>query len=182
MPTLIDRHGVRADDWRLLEGPAEEASPDDALLVPLQDWLAQADALRSRHHGRLGVLLDPADDPAALAGDLDALELVAVTFPAFTDGRGYSIARLLRERLGWKGELRAVGDVLRDQLFYMSRCGFDSFALADGESAEDALRHFGTFSEPYQAAVDRGPLFARRIPAPAGHDAATGQRWQGASQ
>lgn len=171
MPTLIDRQGVRADDWRLHEGPADGASPDaapasdtshsDALLVPLQAWLSQRDALRARN-ARLGVLLGPADDPAALAGDLDSLQMVAVAFPAFTDGRGYSIARLLRERHGWRGELRAVGEVLRDQLFYMSRCGFDSFALADGEPAEEALRHFETFSEPYQAAVDRVPLFARR--------------------
>lgn len=171
MPTLIDRQGVRADDWRLHEGtadgasagaaPAGDASHGDALLVPLQYWLSQRDALRARA-ARLGVLLGPGDDPAAIAGDLDALQLVAVAFPAFTDGRGYSIARLLRERHGWRGELRAVGEVLRDQLFYMSRCGFDSFALADGEPAEEALRHFETFSEPYQAAADRGPLFARR--------------------
>ena len=191
MPTLIDRQGVRADDWRLHEGPADAAPPGDALLVPLQTWLSQADALRSRQ-ARLGVLLGPADDPATLAGELDALQLVAVTFPAFTDGRGYSIARLLRERLGWRGELRAVGEVLRDQLFYMSRCGFDSFALADGEPAEAALRHFETFSEPYQAAADRGPLFARRAgarrsggsgpasPSPSALGHATGPGRQGA--
>lgn len=201
MPTLIDRQGVRADDWRLHEGPADGASPGaapasdtshgDALLVPLQAWLSQAAALRACH-ARLGVLLGPADDPAAIAGDLDALQLVAVAFPAFTDGRGYSIARLLRERHGWRGELRAVGEVLRDQLFYMSRCGFDSFALADGEPADEALRHFETFSQPYQAAVDRGPLFARRARAdrsngsdpasttPSAFDHATGPGRQGA--
>ena len=161
MPTLIDRHGVRADDWRLHEQPDDQVPADAALLVPLQAWLAHRDTLRTRH-ARLGVLLAPSDDPAELAADLDALQLVAVGFPAFTDGRGYSIARLLRERHGWRGELRAVGEVLRDQLFYMSRCGFDSFALAEGEPAQEALRHFTTFSEPYQGAVDRGPLFARR--------------------
>jgi uncharacterized protein (DUF934 family) len=188
MPTLIDRQGVRADDWRLHEGPAGEALPGDALLVPLSTWLSHSESLRSRH-ARLGVLLGPADDPAGIAADLDALQLVAVSFPAFTDGRGYSIARLLRERHGWRGELRAVGEVLRDQLFYMSRCGFDSFALADGEPAEEALRHFETFGEPYQAAVARGPLFARRTAAPSrpatapvAHAHPTGLGQQGATR
>ena len=76
-------------------------------------------------------------------------------FPKFTDGRGYSIARLLR-RLGWKGELRAVGDVLRDQLFYMTRCGFDAFALRDDQDAQVALTAFSDFSTPYQPAIDDG--------------------------
>src|SRR4051794_23757854 len=89
-------------------------------VVPLADW-----------KGEPGVRLESSDDPEALAGHLDRLTLVAIHFPTFTDGRGYSIARLLRERYGFKGEIRAVGEVLRDNLFYLSRCGFDSFDLSD---------------------------------------------------
>ena len=90
-----------------------------------------------------------------LANDFDQLALIAVRFPKFTDGRGYSIARLLR-RLGWKGELRAVGDVLRDQLFYMTRCGFDAFALRDDQDPQVALTAFSDFTVPYQPAIDDG--------------------------
>ena len=70
-------------------------------------------------------------------------------FPAFTDGRGYSTARLLRQRYGFAGELRAFGDILRDQLFELARCGFDSFVLRDDQDADDALRAFDDFSETY---------------------------------
>jgi uncharacterized protein (DUF934 family) len=109
------------------------------------------------------VRIEPHEDPAALAGRLAAAARVEVNFPKFTDGRGYSIARLLRERFGYRGELRAVGDVQRDQLFYLSRVGFDAFLLRDGEHAADALAALRDFSEAYQASVERPqPLFRRR--------------------
>jgi len=107
--------------------------------------------------------LEPADDPAKFADRLGAVARIEVNFPNFTDGRGYSIARLLRERHGYDGELRAVGDVQRDQLFYLARCGFDAFLLRKDEDAEDALAAFEDFSEAYQASVERPqPLFRRR--------------------
>jgi uncharacterized protein (DUF934 family) len=107
--------------------------------------------------------LEPGDDPAKVADRLGAAERVEVNFPRFTDGRGYSIARLLRERYGFTGELRAVGDVQRDQIFYLSRCGFDAFLLREGEDAEGALAALQDFSEAYQASVERPqPLFRRR--------------------
>jgi uncharacterized protein (DUF934 family) len=107
--------------------------------------------------------LEPHEDPAAIADRLGAAARVEVNFPKFADGRGYSIARLLRERHGYKGELRAVGDVQRDQLFYLSRVGFDAFLLRDGEDAEGALAALGDFSDAYQASVERPlPLFRRR--------------------
>jgi uncharacterized protein (DUF934 family) len=107
--------------------------------------------------------LEPADDPAAVAHRLGGAARVEVNFPSFTDGRGYSIARLLRERHGYRGELRAVGDVQRDQLFYLARCGFDAYLLRDGDDAGAALAAFSDFSEAYQASVERPqPLFRRR--------------------
>ena len=107
--------------------------------------------------------LEPGDDPARVADRLRSAARVEVNFPSFTDGRGYSIARLLRERHGYQGELRAVGDVQRDQLFYLARCGFDAFLLRDGLDAREALCALQDFSEAYQASVERPePLFRRR--------------------
>ena len=107
--------------------------------------------------------LEPGDDPARAADRLRSAARVEVNFPSFTDGRGYSIARLLRERHGYQGELRAVGDVQRDQLFYLARCGFDAFLLRDGLDAQEALSALHDFSEAYQASVERPePLFRRR--------------------
>ena len=165
MPLIIRHRQVIADNWRLLETAADgsAAMPASvAVLVPLATWLAQRDALVARG-GQLGVWLDSHEDPASIAGDFASLNLIAVNFPHFTDGRGYSIARLLRERHGWRGELRAIGDVLRDQLFYLARCGFDSFNLRDGQDPHAALAAFGDFSEGYQASIERPqPLFRRR--------------------
>lgn len=108
-------------------------------------------------------LLEPGDDPGALAGSLERLTVVAVNFPKFGDGRGYSIARLLRERYGYRGELRAVGQVARDHLYFMAQCGFDAFQLREGEDPQEALAAFNDFSEAYQASVARPqPLFRRR--------------------
>jgi len=107
--------------------------------------------------------IEPHQDPGALAARLDAVARVEVHFPKLADGRGYSIARLLRERLGYRGELRAVGEVRRDQLHYLSRVGFDAFLLPDGEDADGALAALAGFSEAYQASVERPvPLFRRR--------------------
>jgi len=108
-------------------------------------------------------VLDSAADPALLAGALAQARVIAINFPKYGDGRGYSIARLLRERYGYQGELRAIGVVARDHLHAMAQCGFDTFELREGEDAQAALAAFGDFSEAYQAtAVQRVPLFRRR--------------------
>jgi uncharacterized protein (DUF934 family) len=133
------------------------ALPEHEPVVRLAQW-----------QGESGVLLGPGDDPQAIADHLHEIEVIAVEFPQFTDGRGYSIARLLRERHGFKGEIRAVGEVLRDNLFYLSRCGFDSFVLSDQSRLDEAIADLSTFSDAYQASVERPqPLFRRRGPAPA---------------
>jgi len=96
------------------------------------------------------IRLEPTDDPAAVAQELDRVARVEVNFPTFGDGRGYSIARLLRERYGYKGELRAVGHVARDHLFFMESVGFDAYELKAGEDAAEALAAFQDFSASYQ--------------------------------
>jgi uncharacterized protein (DUF934 family) len=98
------------------------------------------------------VRLEPGDDPAKVAGELERVARIEVNFPKFGDGRGYSIAKLLRERYGYKGELRAVGHITRDHLYYMERVGFDAFELRAGEDPEEALAAFDTFSVSYQRA------------------------------
>jgi uncharacterized protein (DUF934 family) len=165
---LIKDRKRAVDNWQLLDALAvgEDGSlpplPSGDLIVPAAAW-ARARAQLIAREGRIGVWLSGADDPRDIADDLPHLGLVAVRFPSFTDGRGYSIARLLRERYGWSGELRAVGDIQRDQLFYLSRCGFNAFSLREGEDADVALTGFNDFSERYQASVDQPlPLFRRR--------------------
>jgi uncharacterized protein (DUF934 family) len=127
------------------------AAWEHGTLLTLADWLkrdaANADA-------PVGIVLMPTDDPLALAGRLDGLAVIAVEFAKFSDGRGYSIATLLRSRLGFKGEIRAVGDVLIDQLFAMARCGIDSFALRGDQDVKVAKRAFETFPAVYQWAAD----------------------------
>jgi uncharacterized protein (DUF934 family) len=109
------------------------------------------------------LVLEATDDPAMLAGAVGLARVIAVNFPKFGDGRGYSIARLLRERYGYRGSIRAVGDVLRDQLFYLLRCGFDAFALKHESLIEHALSAYRDFSDGYQTSVDRPvPWFKRR--------------------
>jgi len=104
-------------------------------------------------HSPPDLILEPGDDPALLAGALGEARVIAVNFPKYADGRGYSIARLLRERYGYQGELRAIGVVARDHLQLMAQCGFDSFQLREGEDAKEALAAFDDISESYQASA-----------------------------
>ena len=161
---VIKGRRLVADTWRVLQ-PEEGVPVDGNVIVALSVWREQGPVLNERpafndRNGSTGVWLGPADDPADI-GDLPAL--IAVHFPTFTDGRGYSTARLLRQRYGFTGELRAFGDILRDQVYELERCGFDSFVLRDDQDQDDALRAFNDFSETYQAAADGGPLFERRF-------------------
>jgi uncharacterized protein (DUF934 family) len=162
---LIKDRKLARDPWRLLnpsEGTLPSIPATGKVIVPLAAWQAWREELVSREDG-LGVWLSGSDEPALIGGDLRHFHVVAVHFASFTDGRGYSTGRLLRERFGWRGELRAIGDVQRDQLLYLARCGFDAFDLRQGEDAEAALAAFDDFSEAYQASVDQPlPLFRRR--------------------
>lgn len=164
MQQLIKGDALVKETWHLLpaETTLEGLSNCDDLIVPLALWLEHAHALKARDGG-LGVWLNSDEEVEAIADDLEHFQVVALNFPVFSDGRSYSNARLLRDRYGYKGEVRAIGDVLRDQLFLMKRCGFDAYVIREDRNAEEALQSLKDFSEVYQAATDQPlPLFRRR--------------------
>lgn len=165
MREIIKDKAIVQDDWtvlKLAEGEAPEtvAVPAGKFIVPLTVWEAQHASLQQR--ADIGVWIASHERPEVLKADVDKLPVIAVDFPKFSDGRGYSIAYNLRARLGFTGELRAIGDVLRDQMFYMQRVGFNAFATREDRSIHDALKSLSDFSEAYQTAIDRKlPLFRR---------------------
>ena len=166
MPQLIKSGALAQDRWTLLREP-DAALPSTPVIVPLATWLPSRAELASR--ADVGVWLAPNDDPALLAGDLGTLPVIAIDFPRFADGRGYSIARLLRDRYEYKGELRAVGDIARDQLYFLHQAGFDAFVLRDGKDAQEALASLRDFTDGYQATARRTPWFRRSgVVVPAG--------------
>ena len=162
---IIKNRAVVQDDWHLLklqegETPETIAIPAGKVIVPLKVWQAQGATLRAR--GNIGVWLASDERPELLKDDVAILPVIAVDFPKFADGRGYSTAFNLRARLGFEGELRAIGDVLRDQLFYMQRVGFNAFATRPDRNIHDALKGLSDFSEVYQTSLDKkSPLFRR---------------------
>lgn len=162
MRRLIRHGAVRADPYTLVREADSLADLPEAtpVIVPLRLWLATRAALIAR--GDAGVWLAPEADPAALASDIARVPVIAVDFPSFTDGRGYSTARLLRERHGFRGELRAIGDVQRDQLHYLWQAGFDAFAVGEGADADAAIAGLADFTDGYQATAVRAPWFRRR--------------------
>jgi uncharacterized protein (DUF934 family) len=169
MPLLIKERSIVEDAWTLLRDAASLADVpiNTAVIVPLALWQAEHDVLAGRN--AVGVWLKPSDDPDALAGDVARLPLIAIDFPKFVDGRGYSSARLLREKYHFEGELRAIGDILRDQLYYLRQCGFDAFAVRADRNFADAIGGFDDFSDNYQSTVVQPvPLFRRRNGARAG--------------
>ncbi len=167
MSRIIKNCQIVDDSWQVLrlaegETPESVTLPPSPVIFPLAVWLARKSEILAGHNP-ISVWLDSSEDPQSLAGDLARFAVIGINFPKFADGRGYSTARLLRERYGYKGELRAIGDVLQDQLFYMKRCGIDAYAIRTDKDIEAALAGLNDFSETYQAAVDQPqPLFRRR--------------------
>ena len=169
MAKLIRNRSVVPDSWQLLKADAAgnlPAVPDRGdVIVPLRAWIAGREAFAARQ-GRTAVWLDGPEGPEAIAVDLPRLPLVAVNFASFGDGRGFSTARLLRERYGYRGEVRAIGQVVRDWLLFMERCGFDSFLLREDEDPQNALQAFAELPDAYQASfAEPQPLFRRRLAA-----------------
>ena len=157
----------------------EPAAPDDVIsscevppgkvLLPLSVWLQRQNELAARiDSGEIGVWLDSHEEPKelveSLGGNLNRLPVIGVNFPKFIDGRGFSIAFLLRTRYGYRNELRALGDVLRDQMFFFHRCGFDAYLLRADQKPERCIAALRDFTTPYQTSTDGlPPVFRRRV-------------------
>lgn len=172
MPKLIKNGRVVADDFETLklaegEDAATVAVPAGRVLVPLAVWRARRGELAARvDAGEVGVWLASEDGAEAIADDAGRFTVIAIDFPKFTVGRGYSTGVLLRTRYGYAGELRAIGEVLRDQFNYLTRSGFDALQPQAGrytdEQLEAAVASIGDFTQPYQASVVHPqPLFRR---------------------
>lgn len=160
MPSLINQQSALENNWSIVSDYEAEL-PTGNILVDSQYWLENQEALSDRKD--VAIYLNGDADLEQLKPYLNNFDVIAVNFPAFADGRGYSLARLLKERYDYKGEIRAIGDVLLDQLHFMKRCGIDTYLLKDGLDAEKALNYFATFSDPYQLAYDvQTPLFRRK--------------------
>src|ERR1044071_4889011 len=159
MRRLIKQRDIVVDEWRYAD--EDPLGRERALILPFARWKEE----RERWwlwDGKLGVRLGPTDPVAALEHDFLRVALVALEFGGLAEGRGYSQAQLLRKRYKFTGELRAVGKIQRDQLFYMARCGFDAFELPQDADLKAALAAFDTFSVAYQPAVDHGLELQRR--------------------
>ena len=163
---ILDKQIVN-DDWTLVADDAALSAAKE--VVNFSRWAAaegaDKDALvAKRDAGTLGIQLNAGDTADLLAADSQGFALISVEFPKFADGRGYSAARLLRERYGFTGQLRAIGDVLFDQLFFMMRCGFNAMAMREDQDLDLAVKGFETFSSSYQVDVNATrPLFRRRV-------------------
>lgn len=161
MALIKNKQVVENDGW--VHVPDDQPVPPTGdVVVGLKRFTQEPESLKGRT-GKLGLRVDPEDELPAVVAQLANVDLVAIHFPKFADGRGYSKARLLRERYGYTGELRAVGEVLADQLFYMRRCGIDAFELVEGKDVQAALRCFEDFSVTYQGATDEPRPLYRRV-------------------
>jgi uncharacterized protein (DUF934 family) len=160
MPTLIKGADIVVDDWQILEdGPHDTAA--SRIIVPAKYAITHAATLFSE--GRVvGIRLAGDAEVDDVISLLDRVSMIAIDFPAFNDGRGLSLAVLLRTRFGYTGELRAIGDVHTDMLHYLQRCGFDSYLLPDGRDPETALAILNSLTDFYQGSVlEPMPAFRR---------------------
>lgn len=150
---LIKNGAFLADPWTHVAD--EDPLPEGPAIVSLERWRKEQNELVAR--GRpLGIRLKSGEEPALIAADLDKFDVVALEFPAYRNGRAYSYARLLRERYGYKGEVRAVGAVLRDQFYFLVRCGFDALEVRDNITPEIYAESVGAFTHGYQPGTDGG--------------------------
>ena len=163
MPKLI-KDGVLIDNiWQQVSLDKEDPLPSGNVLVSMEYWNAHQAEICQRLES-VGLLIEPSETPDSIVSeDLNTIAIIAVNFPAFADGRGFSIARLLRGRYSYRGEIRAVGAPIRDQLSYLMRVGFNAVELAEHYDAEQAIASLKDFSDNYQTSVEQPlPLFRRR--------------------
>ncbi len=152
---LLKRDRIVDDSWIV----ADDTSPLPSgvpVVISYDRWMRDRDNLLNRN-GALGIVLASDQSPELIADDLHRFGVICLDFPKFTDGRAYSYARLLRARYDFAGEIRAVGAVLRDQLLFMRRCGFDAFVIPDDSDPGDWTIAFDEISARYQPTIDRLP-------------------------
>jgi uncharacterized protein (DUF934 family) len=157
MRQIIKQREIVADTWTY----ADEDATANAVIVPLARFQAEREQWLASGK-KLGVRLAPADSLEAIAADLSKLSLVACEFGGIGEGRGYTHAQLLRRRYNFQGEIRAVGKIFRDQVFYMARCGFDAFEFPEGSDLAVALTAFNDYNVAYQPSADRGVQLKQR--------------------
>lgn len=145
---LLKNDAIVEDLWTRLDDDSDIAGAVQPI-VSLARWLRDREALLG-HNGAIGIALASDEPPELIAEDIHRFGVICLEFPKFTDGRGYSYARLLRSRYGYTGELRATGNVLRDQALFMRRCGFDALEIADGRSTDGWRQAFAELSVRYQ--------------------------------
>lgn len=148
---LIKNGKFIADEWTHVAD--DEPLPEGPVIVSLARWQKEQNVLLARETP-IGVQLKSGEEPKLIADHLDRLAVVALEFPAYRNGRAYSYARLLRERYDYKGEVRAVGAVLRDQFYFLVRCGFDALEVRDNITPEIFAESIGAFTHPYQPSTD----------------------------
>jgi uncharacterized protein (DUF934 family) len=166
MQNLLRGGQIVKDHWIIVKEATDpgilKALPNRSIILPFSFW-NEFQANLADYYGETTIWLDSDELVGDIREPLDTFPLIALNFPVFSDGRSYTNARELREQLGYTGEIRAVGDVLRDQLFYMHRCGFDAYALRHDQDPEACMRAFDDFKTGYQASIDEPlPLFRRR--------------------
>ena len=149
MPIIKDQQ-ISENTWRFVADDAPLADGD--ITVTLQRW-TQDKAQLMQHSAKVGIRLGPADLVDALIDDLSAISLIELNFPAFTDGRSFSQARLLRSRYGYQGEIRAVGNYMADQVFYLHRVGVNAFEFNSAKDIDLAISAVNDFSVRYQAST-----------------------------
>ncbi len=168
---LLQHGALQPNNWRFV-GDDAAIPVDEPVTVSLKRWQAEGESLRGRN-APVGVRLKNDEAPQALGQDVHRLSLIEVEFPKFTDGRAFSQARILRDKLGYKGELRGIGTILRDQYLYMTRCGIDSVELPEDKSIDGYLAALKEFSAWYQPASD-GRLTVIELRHPANANARRG--------
>ena len=162
MPRKIIKNRAITEDTFIHVHQASELPAEGDVIIDQAIW-SELEPRLKEHQGKVGIKVSGDIEPEVISGYLASVDLIAIDFPVFRDGRGYSLARILRDRMGYEGELRACGDVLRDQMFYMQRCGFNSFEPREDRCIEDALLGLSDFSVTYQAdAVEKRPIYQRR--------------------
>jgi len=157
MQVIKDQHIIN-NEWQHSDEIGE--IPTGKITVSIAHWQTDRDNLIAR--GNIGLRLIATDSIETIKDDLNHFEIIAIDFEKFNDGRGFSLARLLRERYGYEGEIRAIGTFIRDQLYYMQRCGFNAFELVEGQDLQEALKAFTVFSviaqpDVHQKTAPAGP-------------------------